>query len=362
MNILETYTCANVAGTDYVHRILVVGVHLEQTAHTFLLTGTYIIDIGTSLYLTGVNTEEGQAAYIRVCSNLECQSSRLFVFARFAVFLFAGIGVGTDDVGRIEGRGEEHTNVVEQRLYTLILERRTTGHRHDVECERTLADTGDDFLFREAVGIFKIFLHESLVLLCGSFHELGAPFFALILQLCGDVFDVVLSTHRFVVPEDSLHTDEVHDTLEFLFSTDGHRDGAGSSTEDVLHLAHYFKEVGTGAVHLVHITDTGNIVLVSLTPNGFRLRFHTTNGAIGCHSTVEHTEGAFYLSGKVNVSRSIDKVELILFAVPGPVGRSGSRGNGNTALLLLSHPVHGCTTIVYLTDFVGLTGIEEDTL
>ena len=62
------------------------------------------------------------------------------------------------------------------------------------------------------------------------------------------------------------------------------------STEDVLHLANNIEEVGTRAVHLVDISNTWNVVLVSLTPNGFRLRFNATNGAICSNGTIEHTE------------------------------------------------------------------------
>ena len=44
-DILETYTCTYIAATDKLLGVLLVGVHLEQTAHTFLLSGTGIEDI-----------------------------------------------------------------------------------------------------------------------------------------------------------------------------------------------------------------------------------------------------------------------------------------------------------------------------
>jgi hypothetical protein len=45
-----------------------------------------------------------------------------------------------------------------------------------------------------------------------------------------------------------------------------------------------------------------------------------------------------------------------------PLPETGSRGggNGNAALLLLLHPVHGGRTIVHLTDLVIHTGVEQD--
>ena len=164
------------------------------------------------------------------------------------------------------------------------------------------------------------------------------------------------------MPKDGLHLDEVYDTLEGLFSTDRNCHGAGSSTKDVLHLANNLEKVGTGAVHLVDITDTGNVILVGLTPNGFRLGLYTTDSAVGCYSTVKHAERTLHLSGKVNVSRSVNQVELILVTIIVPECSGSGRSDGDTALLLLLHPVHGSCTFVNLTDLVGLTGVEKDTL
>ena len=45
------------------------------------------------------------------------------------------------------------------------------------------------------------------------------------------------------------------------------------------------------------------------------------------------------------------------------VWRKGGRcsgGNGDTAFLLLDHPVHGCATFMHFSDLVGFTRIEKD--
>jgi hypothetical protein len=44
-----------------------------------------------------------------------------------------------------------------------------------------------------------------------------------------------------------------------------------------------------------------------------------------------------------------------------PKTGSSRRGNRNTTLLLLLHPIHGCGTIVHFTNFVGTTRIEQHT-
>ncbi|CAB4939462.1 unannotated protein [freshwater metagenome] len=40
----------------------------------------------------------------------------------------------------------------------------------------------------------------------------------------------------------------------------------------------------------------------------------------------------------------------------------GRRCNSDTALLLLLHPIHGCSAFVYFTDLVIDTGVEKDAL
>ena len=52
-------------------------------------------------------------------------------------------------------------------------------------------------------------------------------------------------------------------------------------------------------------------------------------------------------------------VELLVHAVP-ETGCSGG-GNGNSALLLLLHPIHGGITVMHLTYLVRHTGIKKHT-
>ena len=103
MNILEAYSCTNITCTDNVNRILVVRMHLEQTAHALLLARADIEGVRTRLNLTGIHTEESQTAHVWVCGNLKHQSSCLLVLAGLTVFLFTGLGVSTHDIGSIQG-------------------------------------------------------------------------------------------------------------------------------------------------------------------------------------------------------------------------------------------------------------------
>ena len=164
------------------------------------------------------------------------------------------------------------------------------------------------------------------------------------------------------MPQDSLHLNQIDYPFEVFLRTDRNHNRTRISTQDVLHLAYNLKEVSTRTVHLVDIPHTRYIILVSLTPYRFRLRFNTTYSTVCSHGTIQHTQRTFYLCSKVHVSRSIDQVNFICLTIPFPTSCRSSRSNSNTALLLLSHPVHRSSTIVHLSDLMRKTGIEKNTL
>ena len=126
-------------------------------------------------------------------------------------------------------------------------------------------------------------------------------------------------------------------------------------------------EIGAHNVHLVDIDHTGDMVMVSLTPNGLGLRLDAALCAQDGNASVEHAQASFDLNGEVDVARGVDDVDAVIEPV---AGRCGG-GYRYAALLLLLHPVHGRGTLVRLAYFVvdarvvqyalsggGLTGVN----
>ncbi|CCZ70185.1 putative uncharacterized protein [Bacteroides sp. CAG:702] len=327
--------------------------HLEQTRNTFFLSRTRIVDIRTCLNLTRINTEESQTAYIRVGSNLKCQSSSFFIFARLTVFFSSGRGVCTHNIRSIQRRRQECTYIIQQCLHALILKRRTAQHRHDFHLQSSGTQSTQDFFFRNRRRIIEVLFHQSFVELSYFFQHFIAPFIRFVNQVCRDILYLIIGTHGFIMPIDSFHLDQVNQSLEVFFGTDRNNYRTRISAQYIFHLTYHFEEVRARTVHFVDITDTGNIVLVSLTPYRFRLRLNATYGTISSNSTVQHTQRTFYLSSKVHVPRSIDQVDLILVARIIPVSGCSSRGNRDTTFLLLFHPVHRSSAIMNFTDFVS---------
>ena len=97
--------------------------------------------------------------------------------------------------------------------------------------------------------------------------------------------------------------------------------------------------------------------MFSLTPYRFRLRFYAALSGENSNSTVEYAQGAFNFNREVNVPRSIDDVDAVIF----PVSCRSSRRDRNTAFLFLSHPVHGSSAVMNFADFMNSAGVEQNT-
>src|SRR5665213_707384 len=81
-------------------------------------------------------------------------------------------------------------------------------------------------------------------------------------------------------------------------------------------------------------------------------------GAATMDWMVEEQRSRRVLDGEVHVSRGVDDVDQCVVPQTG----GGGRRDGDAALLLLDHPVHGGRALVDLTDLVVLAGVVEDPL
>ena len=126
----------------------------------------------------------------------------------------------------------------------------------------------------------------------------------------------------------------------------------------LLHRVDGVEEVGADAVELVDEGDARDVVVVSLTPDGLRLRLDAGDGVEDGDGTVEDAQRALDLGREVNVARGVDDLDDGVL----PEAGGGCGLNGHAALLLLNHPVHGGGAIVDLTDLVGLAGVVKDAL
>ena len=159
---------------------------------------------------------------------------------------------------------------------------------------------------------------------------------------------IVLGAHGFVVPDDRLHLDQIDDAAELVFLSDGNLDRYWLGVEALAEGIDGMLEISTHLVDLVDEANSRNAVLISLTPNFFRLRLDAVNRVKHRDCAVEHAQRTLDFGGEIYVAGSIDNVDADV--APGAGGRGGR--DGNATLLLLLHPVHGRSAFVDLSDAV----------
>ena len=357
--VLQTNEGVDVTCHCLVNRVLLVGVHLEQLTDALLLVLGGVQDLLARLHTTGVNADEGQLAEERVSSNLECESGERLILRRltdhFDVLVAHLVAVNFTDVQRIR---QEVNDSVEQRLNTLVLVGGTTVDRVDLRVQDHLADGTLDLVHGQLFAT-EVLLHELLVGLSDGLNELLTVLVSLVDHVRRNLLDLRRSADlNLARPHEGLHLQQVNNAVEVILSANRQLHNQRLSTEAVNDGANGVVEVSAQLVHLVDEANTRDIVLLSLAPNLLRLRLDTFLTVEDCDGTVEHTQGTLNLNGEVDVARGIDDVDLVVVPETG----HSSGGNGDTALLLLLHPVGGSATIVSLADLAVNTRVVQDAL
>ena len=117
--------------------------------------------------------------------------------------------------------------------------------------------------------------------------------------------------------------------------------------------------VGARPVALVDEGDPRHLVALHLAVDRDRLRLHPGHRAQHQHRAVQHPQRALDLDREVDVARGVDDVDVV--ALPLHIGRG--RGDGDAALPLQLHVVHGRADAVLALDVVDridLLRVEED--
>ncbi len=153
-------------------------------------------------------------------------------------------------------------------------------------------------------------------------------------------------------------SDQVNDSTEIVFHTDGKLNGHRHDPEPLLHHAHRPMKIGSDSVHLVYIGNPRHTVLVGLSPYGLGLRFHPSDRTEDGYRSVQNSQTTLHLYRKVHVSGRVDNIDTMV----SPMTRSGCRGDGDTTLFFLDHPVHRGRTFMYLAHLAHTTGVEQDAL
>ena len=248
--------------------------------------------------------------------------------------VFASLWILTENSWKILWRWQEVGNKVENFLNdnaTTV----TTCNEEELTIDYALAKSALEFVFSDSFFAFvEEFLHQSFVSLNGFFDENRAVVLGFFKHIGWDFanFELVVG---IIIVSIGLHRDEVDYTVDFLLEANWKMNCKGVLREALADRIKRLVEIATDLVDLVNEADARHAVFVGLTPNSLRLSFDAHLTIEDYDSTIENTKRTLYLCGKVDVSWSIDNVDLVTF----PISGNSGGGNRNTTLFFLFHPV-----------------------
>ncbi len=362
-DFLQAHAGGDVAGAHFLDFRALVGVHLQQAPDAVFLALDRVVDGVAGIQHARIHPDERELADVRVGHQLERERGELLA----VVGLAEGLGfavVHSLDRRDVDRRRQVVDHRVEHRLHALVLERGAAQHRHDLARDRALAQAVLEVLERE-VTLLEVLVHQVLVGFGGRLEHLLAPLLAGVEELGRNLRQLELHSLGRVVPDDRLHADQVDHAGERVLGTDRHLDRHRVGAQTRAHLIVDLEEIGADPIHLVDEGEARHGVLVGLAPDRLGLRLHAAHRAVDHARAVEHPHRALDLDREVDVPRGVDDVDVVLgighvHALP-ETGRRGRR-DGDAALLLLLHPVHGGSAVVDLAKLVIDAGVEQDAL
>jgi hypothetical protein len=121
-------------------------------------------------------------------------------------------------------------------------------------------------------------------------------------------------------------------------------------------LPNYPQKIRPRAIHFIDKNKTWHTVLIRLTPDCFRLGLYPPHRTKHGARAIQYAQGSLYLDSEVHMAwriNNIDAMLVVLIIHTLPEAGSSRRGNGDTPLLLLHHPIHYRGAIVNFPDSMG---------
>ncbi len=162
--------------------------------------------------------------------DLENQTTERHACISRALFSLTVFRIDSLDRRNVERRRQIVDHCIQQRLHSLVLECRTSDDGHESQRESSLAKRGADLVFGNLFAL-DIFGHQIVV--DGSYRfdqflSRGRGFF---FQLLWNLASLIFRALALVIPDQTLHRNEIDDALELIFVTNWNLNGDGICAE-----------------------------------------------------------------------------------------------------------------------------------
>ena len=262
--------------------------HLKDTSESFLLILYRVVNSCTCVNSARIDTEEAYLTDKRVGSDLEGKSCEGLVVSGASVLRLLGIGVNTLDIGDVGRSRHEIDYGIKQGLNALVAVGSTAGDRDHIVGYGSLTDNGFDLL-DSRLNAFKILLHELVVLLNDSFDKLLTVLCCKLLHVLRNFFAADILT-EVVIIDLCVIVYKVNDSDKCVLRAYRQLNRNSIALESLLDHLENIVEISTHDIHFINVYHTGYMILVSLSPNGFRLRFNTALCTKNGNRTVKHAQ------------------------------------------------------------------------
>ena len=246
--------------------------------------------------------------------------------------------------GTSSGRGQVIHHRVEQRLDALVLERRAAQHREQLPRDAALAEAARQLVLGDGPG--RRGTSPSPASSCSAAASISCARGALRLVQRASAGISAISIAGSPSSDSSkmmrLHPHQVDDALELLLHAQAASGRAPALAPSFsLMVSTDIVEVGADAVHLVDEADARDAVLVRLPPDRLGLRLDAVRRASKTATAPSSTRSERSTSMVKSTCPGVSMMLMRYADRCGPEGGDGGGGDGDAALALLHHPVHG---------------------
>ena len=217
--VLQPGSRHNVPGLCPVQALALVGVHAQQARHPLGLAGPGVEYLRACLKAAGVKAQVGKTAAL-IQGYLEGQSRQWLVrvVVAFNVRFFDRLDAG--DGGNISGRWQVRQDRIQQRLDALVVQTGAQQHRHQGAGQGTFAHRAANRLAVQRIA-GQIPFQQGIVVLGQRLQHLGPPRLRRLLKGRWNVAGLRGLPGIVSAPGDTLHVDQVDDSLKMFFRSQG---------------------------------------------------------------------------------------------------------------------------------------------
>ena len=290
----------------------------------------------------GVDAHERQRAEL-IVDDLERERARRRVVFDFLRADDLAVRVDHADAAVLAGVGQVIDDGVQHLLHAFVLERRAAQDRHELAADRALANARLEHGRIELAVLDE--LHERVLV------ERERVLEQLLAQLRDPLDPLVVAGRREREPAGQLverdglpgavlvvglpdvgHVgDEVGHAAELVVAAERYVADHRFRAQALFDALHAVREVRAHAVHLVDVAHARHVVLVREPPVGLGLRLDAGHAVEHDDRAVEDAQAAVHLDREVDVSRSVDQVDLVAL----PLARDRRALDRDAALALL---------------------------